>query len=99
MAKKRRPEEEEDLEEDLEEDSEEEEEDQDQEPEEEEDYSDLPVVNLANDENDDWLKKADPKAREEELRIHEELEKRYAAEESKKAGSPKRVVRSKGLGK
>jgi len=37
----------------------------------------LPVVDLANDANDDWLKKADPKAREEELALHDELASRH----------------------
>ena len=33
------------------------------------------VVDLANDENDDWLKKADPKYREFEKKAHEEARK------------------------
>ena len=39
----------------------------------------LVVVDLANDENDDWLKKAYPQHREEELRIHEDLAKKNQA--------------------
>lgn len=32
-----------------------------------------PVVDLANDENDDWLKKAYPQHRTEDLAIHDKL--------------------------
>jgi hypothetical protein len=38
----------------------------------------LQVVDLANDEKDDWLKKAFPKAREEDLAIHDQLAKEDA---------------------
>lgn len=61
------------------------------EPEKNTDFDDLPVIDIANEANDDWIKKANPQAALEELRIHEELiaEYRAKAEARAKQSAPK----------
>jgi hypothetical protein len=40
----------------------------------------LPVLIASGDENQDWIKHANPKAAAEEIEIHEMLARKYAAE-------------------
>ncbi len=49
------------------------------------DFDSLPVIDIANDENDDWIKKANPQAAREELEIHERLEAQFRAEAEARA--------------
>ncbi|MDX9956714.1 MAG: hypothetical protein RBT75_21630 [Anaerolineae bacterium] len=53
------------------------------------DFDSLPVIDIANDENDDWIKKANPQAAREEIEIHERLEAQYRAEAEARAKAEK----------
>lgn len=56
---------------------------------EEDNFDALPVIDIANDENDDWIKKANPQAAREEIEIHERLEAQYRAEAEARAKAEK----------
>lgn len=49
----------------------------------------IPVLDLTGDENDDWMKKANPEYRKSELAIHEELSRRHRERERDKARKSK----------
>lgn len=49
------------------------------------DPSTLPVIDIANDANDDWIKKANPESARKEIEILEALEKKFKEEAAERA--------------
>lgn len=46
--------------------------------------NEMPVIDLANDENDDWMKKANPDYRTSETAIHEKILREHQAKQQGK---------------
>ena len=53
----------------------------------------LPVLRAWGDENQDWIKVANPKAHEEELQIHAELAEKYKQEKPRSESSGDTIIK------